>query len=434
MAKKKTKTEDAWEKIFDEHRILDNLQKDKIVKVSADDIKKYREPRLMTKFDSDKARPEIFRENNLSILPDTRGTYVIGKFKAYSDLKYQDDLKPISVNIPEYIRTFDEFDVSSESVALNVAQMTGMIDFVLQNDEVQMFPAAATITGRLKSGQFSYSINVKDGNHSKYNFSVNNSQVEIDAGYETGDKLAIIEAKNHIPENFMVRQLYYPYRIFNNLNTDKVVMPIYFTHSDGIYAFHIFEFTELNNYSSINKVQQINFIVDQYLDISIQVIMQLAKQIPIVKSNDNNVQFPQADNFNRVLDILNRVDDTITGNKVTEIYEFNRRQGNYYISALMYIGLLQKVDGTYKYELTEIGKRIKRLPNSNSRNMLIIRQLLQDECINIAFQQFINHGDIDKDWVAKLLLDRVSTVNEVTAFRRAGTVISWIKWIISVSE
>lgn len=434
MAKKKTKTEDAWEKIFDEHRILDNLQKDKIVKVSDDDIKKYREPRLMTKFDSDKARPEIFRENNLSILPDTRGTYVIGKFKAYSDLKYQDDLKPISVNIPEYIRTFDEFDVSSESVALNVAQMTGMIDFVLQNDEVQMFPAAATITGRLKSGQFSYSINVKDGNLSKYNFSVNNSQVEIDAGYETGDKLAIIEAKNHIPENFMVRQLYYPYRIFNNLNTDKVVMPIYFTHSDGIYAFHIFEFTELNNYSSINKVQQINFIVDQYLDISIQVIMQLAKQIPIVKSNDNNVQFPQADNFNRVLDILNRVDDTITGNKVTEIYEFNRRQGNYYISALMYIGLLQKVDGTYKYELTEIGKRIKRLPNSNSRNMLIIRQLLQDECINIAFQQFINHGDIDKDWVAKLLLDRVSTVNEVTAFRRAGTVISWIKWIISVSE
>ncbi|KAA8455637.1 type II restriction enzyme [Weissella paramesenteroides] len=433
MAKEKNEAEKNWEKIFDEYRILDRLKKDKIFKISANDIKKYREPRLMTKFDSDKARPEIFRKNNLSILPDTRGTYVIGKFEAYSDLGYQ-DVKPIPVNIPAYIRTFDEFDVTSESVALNVAQMTGMVDFVLQNEDVIRFPAAATITGRLKSGPFSYSINVKDGQHGKYDFYVNNSQVEIDAGYETGDKLAIIEAKNHIPENFMVRQLYYPYRIFNNLNTDKVVMPIYFTHSDGIYAFHIFEFTELNNYSSINKVQQINFIVDHYLDISIADIMQLAKQIPIVKSNDNNVQFPQADNFNRVLDILNRVDDTITGNKVTEIYEFNRRQGNYYISALMYIGLLQKVDGSYKYELTEIGKRIKRLPNSNSRNMLIIRQLLQDECINIAFQQFIMHSDIDKDWVAKLLLDRVSTVNESTAARRAGTVISWIKWIISVSE
>ena len=433
MAKKKTKTEDAWEKIFDEHRILDSLQKDKIFKVSADDIKKYREPRLMTKFDSDKARPEIFRKNNLSILPDTRGTYVIGKFEAYSNLEYQ-DVKPISVNIPEYIRTFDEFDVTSESVALNVAQMTGMIDMILQNDDVQMFPAAATITGRLKSGPFSYSINVKDGQHGKYDFFVNNSQVEIDAGYETGDKLAIIEAKNHIPENFMVRQLYYPYRIFNNLNTSKAVMPIYFTHSDGIYAFHVSEFTELNNYSSINKVQQINFIVDQYLDLSIEDVMRLAKQIPIVKSDDNNVQFPQADNFNRVLDLLNRVDDTITGKEVTDIYEFNRRQSNYYLSALMYIGLLQKVDGTYEYELTEIGKQIKRLPNSNSRNMLIIRQLLQDECINIAFQQFINHGDIDKEWVAKLLLDRVSTVNESTALRRAGTVISWIKWIVSVCE
>lgn len=434
MAKKKNLTDDAWEKIFDEYRILDNLQKDKIVKIAATDIKKYREPRLMTKFDSDKARPEIFRKNNLSILPDTRGTYVIGKFEAYSDLEYQDDVKPISVNIPEYIRTFDEFDVTSESVALNVAQMTGMIDDVLQNDDVQIFPAAATITGRLKSGPFSYSINIKDGQHSKYDFLVNNSQVEIDAGYETGDKLAIIEAKNHIPENFMVRQLYYPYRIFNNLNTDKMVMPIYFTHSDGIYAFHVFQFTEINNYSSIKKVKQINFIVDHYLNISIEDIMRLANEIDVVKSDDINAPYPQADTFGRVLDLLSKINGPIRKEDVTQMYKFAERQSNYHISALIFLGFLKKIDGTYLYELTELGRQIQKMPNNNSRNMMIIKQILRDECFNIVFKHLMKSGSFDKEWVAKLLLEKVTKVKESTAKRRASSVITWIKWIISVSE
>lgn len=393
---------------------------------------KSREPRLMTKFDSDKARPEIFRTNNLSILPDTRGTYVIGQFEAYSDLQYQ-DIKPQSVQIPDYIRTFDEFEVTSEAIALNVAQMTGMIDKVLQNEEVDSLPALATITGRLKSGSFLYSINIRDNPNNKYQFSLDNSQVEIDAGFETRDKLAVIEAKNHIPENFMVRQLYYPYRIFNNLGTDKVVMPIYFTHSDGIYAFHIFKFMELNDYSSIKKVSQLNFIVDAYLNISIEDVIAVANNTDIIKSDDIHATFPQVDNFNRILDLLNRINEPIKSSDVTKIYEFDKRQSHYYISALIFLGFIKKISGTHTYDVTELGHKIQQMPNNNTRNLVIIKQILRDECFNIVFKKYMKDSQIDKKWVAKLLLDRVTAVDESTAGRRAGSVISWINWIISVT-
>ena len=43
------------------------------------------------------------------------------------------------------------------------------------------------------------------------NIKVNNSQIEIDGGYEGAESLTIIEAKNNIADDFIVRQLYYPY-------------------------------------------------------------------------------------------------------------------------------------------------------------------------------------------------------------------------------
>lgn len=424
------KNDDAWEKLFNDFDILSHIERDGFFSISADEIKKYREPRLMTKFDSKNQLPKVFFKNKLAILPNKRGSYVIGKFKAYADLEYE-ELSPISVSLPSYVQTFNEFDVSSEAVALNIAQMTGMIDAVLENKYVE-YPAIATITGRLKSGQIKYQIPLKSG--ANFDFEVNNSQVEIDAGYETIDQLVIIEAKSFIPENFMVRQLYYPYRLFQNLGTEKDVMPIYFTYSDGIYAFHIFEFTDTMNYGSIKKIKQLNFIVDENLDISIDDIISISNSSPeeVVK----DVPFPQADNFTRVLDLLRQINGIITKDEITKLYGFDSRQSDYYANALIFLGLAYRERSEHGICLTKLGEELSKMPNNNTRNLKIVKQILREKCFNTAFDEFIkNSGRIGNKLIEKILLDDANRVTaSSTAKRRTSTVRKWIDWIMSVSN
>lgn len=64
----------AWEKLFDKYQILDRVDRDGQFQISASQIKEFREPRLMTKFDHRVNLPAIFRKHNLAILPVTRGT------------------------------------------------------------------------------------------------------------------------------------------------------------------------------------------------------------------------------------------------------------------------------------------------------------------------------------------------------------------------
>lgn len=129
-----------------------------------------------------------------------------------------------------------------------------MIDDIMRSDKD--CPAVDTITGRLKSGELDFKIDRKGID--AYNIHVDNAQVEIDAGFENGDSLAIIEAKTRIPDDFMIRQLYYPYRIYNNLGVAKPVLPFYFTYIDEIYTFYQYKFEDLCNYSSIKKLDSIH--------------------------------------------------------------------------------------------------------------------------------------------------------------------------------
>lgn len=86
--------------------------------------------RNMTKFDYIKSLPDIFRNHNLSILPVSRGTYVIGKFDAYT--KISDNFKEFrsdrtEVPFPQWIESLDYKIITSESAILNVANISGML-------------------------------------------------------------------------------------------------------------------------------------------------------------------------------------------------------------------------------------------------------------------------------------------------------------------
>ena len=79
----KSKNDLCWEQLFEKHKILEKIFAKNYMSISSTEINKVREARLMTKFDHRSQLPKIFSEHNLSILPTSRGSYVIGNFDTF---------------------------------------------------------------------------------------------------------------------------------------------------------------------------------------------------------------------------------------------------------------------------------------------------------------------------------------------------------------
>src|SRR5690606_4970809 len=81
----KSKLDENWEKIFEKHKIIDKVLADGYANITAKEINEFREARLMTKFDHKSQLPKLFTDNNLSILPTSRGGYIIGAFETFCE-------------------------------------------------------------------------------------------------------------------------------------------------------------------------------------------------------------------------------------------------------------------------------------------------------------------------------------------------------------
>ncbi len=71
-----------------------------------------------------------------------------------------------------------------------------------------------------------------------HQLAVTNAQVEIDAGFESNDCVFLIEAKLEAVDDFIIRQLYYPYRLWQN-RVSKPVIPALFTFSNDLFRFFV---------------------------------------------------------------------------------------------------------------------------------------------------------------------------------------------------
>lgn len=314
--------------------------------ISADQIKEFREPRLMTKFDTKESLPKIF--NNMSILPNSRGTYLIGYFDTY------EEFPPIEreihhVYFPEYLETIDKDNINSEANAINAICISGILDDFLEDDEF-----LHTISGKMSSGIFKF--NIYDKKFKKYvNINVNNSQIEIDAGFENMNSICLIEAKNIVHDNFIVRQLYYPLRCWKN-KVSKPIRTVFMIYSNNIFRLIEYEFTDVNNYNSIRFIKQKNYsfeVVTISLDDLID-IYKNSKSLP----EPEGVPFLQANNFNTVISLLELLnEEELTPSEIADKIGFDIRQSDYYFNAARYLGLAEKItdyDSSIKMQLTKI--------------------------------------------------------------------------------
>ena len=65
---------EAWKALIEKYYILDEIEKHGCFHINASQIKEFKEPRLMAKWDSTDALPEVFRKNKINILPNSRSS------------------------------------------------------------------------------------------------------------------------------------------------------------------------------------------------------------------------------------------------------------------------------------------------------------------------------------------------------------------------
>lgn len=425
-----TLNNECWKKLFEKYGILKEINEKGLYEISASQIKKFREPRLMVKFDYENQLPQIFSENNLSILPITRGKYVISRFKSYHGLE-EKKKGMVSLEFPKHIESLDFNNITSEAQAINCAYTAGIIEDFLEDDEI--YP---TVQGRMSSGEFNFNI-LDSVTLDKLNINIKNSQIEIDGAYEGLKFLSLIEAKIEYPKNFLVRQLYYPFRTLKQYVT-KDVKPIFLIYSNGIFSLYEYLFDDEYCYNSLKLVKQENYsIIDG--EIEIGDLEAVANSVEIV--SEPEIPFPQADTFERVISLCESLkkEKKLARDDITETYSFDARQSNYYASAGMYLGLINRsyVNGRIPcYSLSKKGEKIFRLP-LKQRQLEIVNCILEHKAFLDSFELYLNKGEAPSqielvDVMKKSDLYHVKS-NE-TYKRRSRTILRWIEWILELKN
>ncbi len=418
-----SKNNKAWNLLFRKFKILERVNNNEFYEITADDIKTSgREPRLMTKFDSSENLPDIFKENKLSILPIKRGSYIIGRFQNYQQVNVNKNIEVETKQLPDYITTIDYQNITSEAISLNAAYISGMLEDIVGE------PVVPTISGRMGTGEFNYKILLNDQH--TFDINVENSQMEIDGSYESVSKFIILEAKNHYMKDFIIRQLYYPYKVWKS-KTNKEVVPIMLIKHDNIFNFLIYTFENENNYNSICLKEIRRYILGEpYNPIEISDIINIMSNITFVEEM-NDIPFPQANTFNIVLDLLSELNaQDMSSDDITNFLEYNPRQTNYYIDAAKYLGFVTK---DKNYTLTDYGRKIMRM-NHKDRTLEIIKSILSHRPFYLAMKQQLENYAFNTDAIARSIDECRSEINKIsTAKRRTSTVTAWIKWILDVT-
>ena len=346
------KIDPLWETLFKDYNILTRVSNDGYFQITANQIKRIYEPRLMTKFDHSINLPEIFKTNGLSILPDSRGTYIISDFVNYQP--FVKEVKEIEYfDPPSYLESLDFDNITSEPQSLLCANAAS-----LMNDFLGEHNLVPTVQGRMGSNDFTFNIATRKG---PLKIDVRKSQLEIDGGYEGSNGLYLFEAKNHLADDFLIRQLYYPYRLWQS-KVSKPVHPIFLTYSNGVFEFLQYDFQSIGEYNSLILSKSKKYIIRNSSLTSEWLLIKIesTKCVP-----EPEVPFPQADRFERVINLCEQLNQEglLSIDEITTNYQFDQRQTDYYFNASKYLGLVEKhrIGGEVFISLTELGQKVRKM-------------------------------------------------------------------------
>lgn len=411
----------AWEELFSRHHILDAIERQGEFIITAPQIKSVREPRLMTKFDHRVNLPEVFARNNLSILPITRGSYVIASFAAYHPFE---PLKegPVRVSVPTYIQSLSPQFLTSEAIALNCAGACGILRDFLGEEIVP------TVSGRMGSDEFDFYIDTASGPRE---VPVRHAQIEIDAAYEGTHSLFLFEAKNDLSEDFLIRQLYYPFRTWS-ARVAKPVRTVFFVFSNGVFHLYEYHFEDPHYYNSLRLVRQKSYQIATR--ISRRDVEDVLRTSPV--DREPEIPFPQANSMLRLINLMELMEQegNMTAEEITQRYAFDRRQARYYTDAGRYLGVISRArrEGDALFGLSRQGRYIMSLAY-RERQLAITAQIVRHRPFHEALRICLDREEMPDTTELVRIMERSGlyrVASESTYVRRASTVSSWISWVL----
>ncbi|KAA8726474.1 type II restriction enzyme [Corynebacterium phocae] len=399
----------GWEKVLAAHRAA--LARDGYFTISSRELGKIsgREPRLMAKHDFSTAVPAPLRQAGLNVIPVSRSHYLVGKFSLFHP--FPDISGPVkTLRIPPGIETMGR--ITSEAVALNAGVVAGMLDDFLGHG-----PYYPTMSGRMSTLDIPLRLAGRD-------FTVERAQMEIDGGFESLHHLVIVEAKNHISRDFNIRQLYFPFRRFQ-LSLSKPVVPVYMVYTNGLVNLYRFEFTDPSNLHSIRLVDSARYALAPSL-LQAQTLLEAVRAVSVV---DTPVAFPQADNFGRVINLVELLEQRpLSKAEICAEYDFTPRQADYYCAAARYLGL---VDDSLR--LTLPGAQLVSAESRDSRNLVLIRALAARPVFHDVLAQAFASGQVPAPAVIANAISALG-LSDSTCRRRAKTVHSWATWAMELAQ
>lgn len=433
MFQKKTNlsTNDAWKLLIDKYNILEEIQNNGCYHIKASQIKQFKEPRLMAKWDSSDSLPKILRENKINILPDSRSSYVISDFLLYQEIPELDEhvTQMDHVELPDY-ESIDINNISSEANAINVLLLTGILDDFLNTNG-----SVATFNGRMGTGKFNFTVNTV--RNIKQKISVENAQCEIDGGFENNESIIIMEAKNVVHEDFHVRQLYYPYRLWKT-KVSKPIRLVFSLYSNMIYRLFEYRFNVLEDYSSIELIRMKNYSL-QDTTITLDDLLRV-RATARIKTDDNmdrsNVPFIQANSMERIISLLEHMyENPMTSQQIATLMDFELRQSDYYYNAGKYLGLFEKIieDKQKVVILTALGNKVYKL-NYKERQLKLVELIFEHQIFDDFFDIMIETGDMPCKKDIESEMRTLHVCDEGQIVRRASSVYGWLKWMFNLTK
>jgi hypothetical protein len=421
--------DEAWKRYFEATDALGQIEHHGYCCVMATDLKRLgkREPRLMAKLDTMAERPRILKEYDLALFPIRNGEYILFRdpdsrsYFRIPDAFYETEVESYGSVVD--LSIFDSFPGSlrlNESQAIDFAYISSLLRHFTGDRDIHL-----AIRGRLFSDSFGFRLPLID-----HEVKVSGVQIEVDAGYESPTAIYLIEAKVGRREDFHIRQLYYPYLNWS-VKSQKRVVPIFLTHTNGKY--HLTEFRFGEEFGDVSPVKSRCFVIDES---PIPRLNTTEYPSARVTEDHESSPFPQADDLDKILDLLAAFDQGAdTKMHIAQWFEFDERQGDYYANAAVYIGLAARRD--HRFEITDLGRRFLACRSRGQRTEMLFEQLMARpvfrETLRLLQQREFNLDEVSTDEVSTILA-RFTPLSRSTLRRRAQTVKSWMRWILANSQ
>jgi hypothetical protein len=406
----------GWKNLFDHLPIRQNTDKFGVFSLTAKQIKEIglREPRSMTKFDLRNQRPRLLADHGITILPVTNGEYLLLTGDGYFDLPADKHIETYDGAKVATLQTIPwRKGIRSEPQAIDTLFMASALRTFVDDDSIQL-----TLRGKLRSHRFSFKFRTRI---KEERVTVDGVQIEVDAGFE-GKKVVLLEAKYGAIDNFLVRQLYYPYRDLLESGVTKEITPILLVYSNRVYSLYAFKFSDVDSYQSAKLIRQVNYTLEE-----LRTIPRLADVLSTKRTKaPTDVPFPQADDLSKVFDVTDILAaGPASKEDIAERFDVDPRQGDYYANAAAWLGFVEK-SGSH-FALTKEGKKFIASDRVD-RIAQVAERLCEREAFAEAAEAFVARSPLDTKEIADIIA-RKYPLSGATPIRRAATVRSWIQWL-----